>query len=242
MVYIIYSDVHSNFEALRTFIDITDDIVHDRKVCLGDIVGYGADPNPCIELIREKTDLVLAGNHDYAVLNKTDISNFNPSAREACDWTREQLTEENRKFLNTLPVFKEERRVCWAHSSPFEPEEWHYIYSHHDGEINFDHFESPLCFVGHTHVPLVLEKSASGGITTNTTSMKKLTQENRYIISVGSLGQPRDYNPDPAFVIFDSESLTVKFQRFDYDRATTQEKIIRNGLPTYLAERLSLGQ
>ena len=242
MVYIIYSDVHSNLEALQTFLQITNNIAHDWKVCLGDIVGYGPDPNPCIKLVREHTDLVLAGNHDFAVLNKTNLSSFNFPARKACIWTSEQLTEENLEYLDGLPVFREENRVCWAHSSPFEPEGWHYIFSHYDGEVNFDHFNASVCFVGHTHVPLILEKNASGVIVKNTLSTTKLALESRYIVNVGSLGQPRDYNPNPAFGIFDSESMTIEFRRFSYDLVTTQEKIIQNGLPVYLAERLKIGQ
>jgi len=242
MIYIIFSDVHGNLEALQAFFEIADGIGHDKKVCLGDLVGYGADPNRCIELIREKADLVLGGNHDYAVTGKTDLSQFNSHAYQACVWTRDRLTPENREFLQTLPARKEEAGVCWAHASPFEPEAWHYIFSVYDGEQHFDHFEAPVCFVGHTHMPLILEKKPGGEIAAHHVADLKLAPESRYIVNAGSLGQPRDGNPDPAFVIFDDAAGVVEYRRFEYDRATTRNKIVGSGLPGYLADRLSVGR
>ncbi|MFQ5673301.1 MAG: metallophosphoesterase family protein [Nitrospinales bacterium] len=242
MIYIIFSDVHSNLEALQTFLEIADGIVHDKKVCLGDLVGYGADPNPCIELVRDRADLVLGGNHDYAVTGRMDLSRFNAYAYQACLWTRDRLTRENREFLESLPARREEEGVCWAHSSPFEPEQWHYIFSVADGARQFDHFKAPLCFVGHTHVPMILEKTPDGEIAAHPIADLKLVPRSRYIVNVGSLGQPRDGNPDPAFVIFDDDSMIVEYRRFTYDYATTQNKIVGNGLPGYLADRLSVGR
>lgn len=241
MIYLIYSDVHSNLEALKTFFAVAESVAHDKQVCLGDIVGYGADPNPCIELIRERTDIILAGNHDYAAIGKTDPSLFNTHAYQACVWTCNELTEENKDYLGSLPIFKEEDDVCWAHSSPFEPEEWHYIYSSRDGLKNFDYFSASVCFYGHTHRPIILEKSPDDRIDTFVQPVFELKPENRYLINVGSLGQPRDGNPDPVFAIYDTESAKVVFRRFNYDCAATQQKILQNRLPPYLAERLATG-
>ena len=126
MKFIIFPDVHSNFESLQSFCHVTESILHDKKVCLGDIVGYNADPNPVVEWIRDKTDFALAGNHDYSVLNKTDVSYLNPSAYQASLLTRRNLTNSNKGFLNTLPINKEEDGIYWVHSSPFEPKKWHY--------------------------------------------------------------------------------------------------------------------
>lgn len=242
MIYLVFSDVHSNLEALQAFSSIADSIVHDKKVCLGDLVGYGADPNPCVNFIRENTDLILGGNHDYAVVGKTDTAYFNPYAYQACLWTRQELSEENKTFLKTLPAIIEGDEICWAHSSPYEPERWHYIFSLTDGYENFDHFNSPVCFVGHSHIPLILERDPQGKIEMVRKPFYEFKPENRYIVNVGSLGQPRDGNPDPAFVIYDSELKTVALRRFTYDRETAQQKILDQELPPYLAERLGEGR
>jgi len=241
MRYLVFSDVHSNLESLQAFIETIKTIDHDKKVCLGDLVGYNADPNPVLNWIRKNVDIVLGGNHDYAVLGKTDISYFNPYAYRACMWTRKALTKTNKKFLQTLPCEKEEDGVCWVHSSPFEPEHWHYVNSARDGKINFDHFATQMCFVGHSHQPIILEKKPGGGIQEYAPKLFELQPKCRYIVNVGSLGQPRDGNPNPCFVIYDSARGTVDFRRYEYDFALTQKKILDNGLPPPLAERLGYG-
>jgi len=246
MVYLIFSDLHSNLESLEKFIEISETIPHDQKVCLGDIVGYNADPNPCVDWVRDNVDIVLAGNHDYAAVKKIDPSDFNPDALKACLWTREALTERNIEYLNSLPTKKEQDGVLWVHSSPFEEEEWHYVNNQYDGEDNFPHFDTQWCFLGHTHKPVILGKppqskveAVYGGAVHYWEHILK--QDWRYIINVGSLGQPRDGIPSPCFVVFDSDSLSVEFRRFDYDVQRTQEKIKHNKLPPILAERLSAG-
>ncbi len=241
MRYIIFSDVHSNLESLRAFIQVTEDIDHDKKVCLGDLVGYNADPNPVLNWIRKNVDIVLGGNHDYAVVGKTDISYFNPHAYHACLWTRKELTKTNKEFLLKLSFEKEEDGIHWVHSSPFEPEEWHYVNSIRDGKINFEHFSSQVCFLGHSHQPLILEQDGKGKIKEYSPTKLKLKANRRYIVNVGSLGQPRDGNPDPSFVVFDSDAGTIKFHRYEYDFESTAQKIRDNGLPSPLAERLGYG-
>jgi len=241
MIYLIISDVHSNWESLQKFIELSKSIKHDKKVCLGDIVGYNADPNPCVEWVRDHVDIVLAGNHDYGVLEKIDISYFNSAARAACLWTRTTLTEENSEFLNSLSNAREQDGVTWVHSSPFEPDEWHYVNNQYDAEDNFPHFTTPCCFLGHSHKPVILERWPDGKVEPIFKSKYILKPECRYIINVGSLGQPRDGNPNPAFVVFDSDAGTVEIRRFSYDIALTQEKIKSQGLPSILAERLSAG-
>ena len=126
MKFIISPDVHSNFESLQSFCHVTESILHDKKVCLGDIVVYNPVPNTVVKWIRDKADFALAGNHDYSVLNKTDVSYLNPSAYQASLLTRRNLTNSNKGFLNTLPINKEEDGIYWVHSSPFEPKKWHY--------------------------------------------------------------------------------------------------------------------
>ena len=242
MKYIIFSDAHSNLEAIDTFSRIAESVTHDKRVCLGDIVGYNADPNPCVEWVRETVDIALAGNHDYAVLGKTDTTYFNSSAYQACMWTRRELTEKNKRFLGSLPVEKEEDGVYWVHSSPFEPMGWHYVSNVRDAEVNFEHFQGFLCFLGHSHLPGVIEQRSDNKISCYVVPQVDLEPCSRYIINVGSLGQPRDGNPDPTFVLYDSEKQSVEFRRFSYDLGSTQKKIMACGLPAYLADRLELGR
>ena len=129
----------------------------------------------------------------------------------------------------------------WAHSSPFEPEEWHYIVTAEHGRVNFQHFQTRICFVGHSHIPLILEQNSEEKIEVLFDAQYHLKPDHRYIFNVGSLGQPRDKNPDPAFVVYDTEKELVRFQRFAYDLESAQRKIMAEGLPQYLADRLSTG-
>lgn len=242
MRYLIFSDLHSNLESLNSFSQITRTIDHDKKVFLGDLVGYGADPNACVEWVRDNADIILGGNHDYAVVGKTELTYFNPDAYQACLWTRKEMTQENKDFLKGLPCEIVEDDIHWTHSSPFEPEKWHYVVSRADGEINFGHFSTQLCFLGHSHRPVIIEQGPDGAITDCVTSTAwELKADCRTIINVGSLGQPRDGNPRPAFVIYDSTVGTIEYQRYEYDFATTQRKILASGLPSFLADRLSDG-
>ena len=241
MKFIIFSDIHSNLESLQSFCRVTESVLHDKKVCLGDIVGYNADPNPVVEWVRDKTDFALAGNHDYSVLNKTDPNYLNPAAYQASLWTRRNLTNSNKDFLNTLPIEKEEDGIYWVHSSPFEPKKWHYVSTKKSAEKNFNYFDQAICFVGHSHLPGIFEKNKNNKVYSHDTTKEELDPESRYIINVGSLGQPRDGNPDPVFVFYDSVSHIVKFFRFSYDLFSTQQKIIACGLPYILADRLIKG-
>jgi len=241
MRFIIFSDVHSNLEAKQSFCLALKSIPHDKKVCLGDIVGYNADPNPVVDWIREEIDLVLAGNHDRYALSQKDSSNLNSAAYQSCSWTRVNLTKINRNFLDTLPIEKEEWGIYWVHSSPFEPKKWHYVSTKISAEQNFDYFEQDICFLGHSHLPCIFEKNKKNKVFSHDISKMELDPESRYIINVGSLGQPRDGNPDPVFVLYDSTSHIVEFHRFSYDIPSTQQKIIFCGLPSSLADRLSYG-
>ncbi|MDP6477362.1 MAG: metallophosphoesterase family protein [Nitrospinaceae bacterium] len=242
MKYIIFSDIHSNLEAIEAFDRAVQFIEHDKKVCLGDIVGYNADPNFAVDWVRKEVDLALAGNHDCAVLKKTDTTYFNSAAKRACTWTQEVLTEINKKFLDTLPIQKTEDNIFWVHSSPFEPAKWHYVSTEANAVENFDYFSQDICFLGHSHLPRIFEKNEKGEVLSHEASRLELESKSRYIINVGSLGQPRDGNSDLAFVCYDSVGQVAEFYRFPYDFPVTQEKIRTCGLPSYLADRLSDGQ
>jgi predicted phosphodiesterase len=242
MRYIIFSDVHSNLEALNQFTNYIKTIAHDKLICLGDIVGYGADPNPCVEWVRMNVDFSVAGNHDWAVVNKTDTSYFNLNAYASSQWTREKLTDENKNFLCSLPLDHEEGGVYWVHASPYNPKSWHYVTSKSDGERLFNSFATPICVVGHSHIPVILEQVTNGEVRNYVSDIWNIKPENRYIFNVGSLGQPRDRNPNSAFMVYDSEERTVEVHRYEYDINSTQKKIRENGLPTNIADRLAQGR
>lgn len=242
MRYIIFSDLHSNLEALTQFEKNIETITHDKLVCLGDIVGYGADPNPCVEWVMENVDFSVAGNHDWAAVDKTETSYFSLNAYASCQWTRKKLTDENKNFLRSLSIDREEGGVYWVHASPNNPKAWHYVTSKSDGERLFQSFDAPICFVGHSHKPVFLEQTPNGDVKSYVSDNWKIKPENRYIFNVGSLGQPRDGNPDPAFMVYDSENRTVKIHRFQYDLNSAQNKIRENGLPSDLADRLTQGR
>ncbi len=248
MKYVIISDLHSNLEALVGFQESLEDLKtrtgfhYDKLVCLGDIVGYGASPNEVIDWVRDHCQVVLAGNHDYAVIGKTDTSYFNQYARDACQWTAGVLTQENQGFLAGLSPLDRQDAICWVHSSPFEPEDWHYIENRYDGADNFPHFSERVCFVGHSHRPLILEESEPGKVEAFYEAYWKLKDGHRYIFNVGSLGQPRDGNPDPPYAIFDSDENTFQLNRFCYDIEMAQAKMKKESLPEILAGRLSLGK
>jgi len=213
----------------------------ERRACLGDLVGYGPDPRACAELIRQHADVVLAGNHDHAVVGLTDISLFNPYARAAVLWTRSQLTPVETSYLAALPVSCAWEGLCLAHSSPREPAMWHYVFSLEEAETNFHCFREPICFVGHSHCPAFFVQERPGRVVCRQAPQLAIEKGKRYLINVGSVGQPRDGDPRAAYLIYDTRTARIELKRVPYDVATTQAKMARAGLPPFLIERLSVG-
>ncbi len=239
--YAIISDVHANFEALHAVLDNLEKESFDALLFLGDSVGYGPDPNECIDLLRAHTNIVLAGNHDWAVIGLTETGYFNPYAKAAIEWTIGVLTDKNKNFLKNLRLTEtlEDDGIYLVHSTPKEPEQWHYLSHEYDARINFNYFEEKLCFVGHSHIPFIVEKTPSGKIRF-LYDYVEIEDKNRYIINAGSVGQPRDGNPDAAYVLLKDNIIEIK--RVSYNIVLTQEKMRKAGLPSYLIDRLSLGQ
>jgi len=222
--YAVISDIHANLEALLSVLSDIDALRPGFVVCLGDIVGYGADPNACVDIIRERNIPSVMGNHDAAAAGVTEPCNFNPAAREAALWTRNELTEENADFLAALPDSIETEHFLAVHGAISDPDK--YILDYGDAEPEFYLMgRHRLCFFGHTHVP-ARHKSLSG--------------PERFLVNPGSVGQPRDGNPRAAFLIYDTDT-GIEFRRAEYDIASAQEKIIESGLDKRLAERLSRG-
>lgn len=243
MRYLILSDIHSNFEAFQAVLDDAGPV--DQVWCLGDVVGYGPDPNACVELLRSFPHRCIAGNHDWATLGKLDLRDFNPDAREANLWNREQLTADNLAYLDALPETLVEGAFTLAHGSPRHPI-WEYIIYTSTAETNFDHFDTPFCFVGHTHTPAIFRLNKSSGkemCQASTPSLANLVhlETARMIINPGSVGQPRDGDPKASYAILDLEALTVEYHRVTYPVEETQAKMIKHDLPLRLALRLGYG-
>ncbi len=238
-LYAVISDVHGNLESLSTTLDTIKKEKSDALLFLGDIVGYGPNPNECIDILKRETEIVLAGNHDYAVLGLTDIKYFNPYARAAVEWTQEVLSEENKAFLRRLPLTEElDDSILLVHATPREPEQWHYLLSPWDAYINFHFFTERICLIGHSHEPAIIERSPESKIIFYK-DRADIKEGHRYIINVGSVGQPRDGNPDAAYALLNKNSIEIK--RVSYDIVLTQKKMRDVGLPSALINRLSKG-
>ena len=234
------SDVHGNLEALQAVLkDIKRRGFH-RIFFLGDAVGYGPNPNECVEILKNACSVLLAGNHDWAALGLTDIEYFNEYAKASLLWTRKTLTDESRKIIGTFPIIKSMKKenLLLVHSSPKEPEEWHYLLTLWDAEINFHYANERICIIGHSHVPFVIERLPSGEMITYRKEAV-LGDEKRYIINSGSVGQPRDRDPRASYITINNNQ--VEIVRVEYNTEETQRKMHKAGLPLPLIERLSQG-
>ncbi|MEA3500980.1 MAG: metallophosphoesterase family protein [Candidatus Marinimicrobia bacterium] len=243
----IISDIHSNLEALNEVMsNLIDEQKVDEIICIGDIVGYGANPNECIKIVKENVKYCVAGNHDYGVIKKTSIKNFNKFAKSAIQWTRRKLSVNNYEYLQKLPLTK--KIPAWnlisVHSSPSTPSAWKYLLFIESVKNEFNYFNEKICFIGHTHQPIVFEKCINevNFYTAKNGLELKINGENKYIVNVGSVGQPRDGNPKSSFCTFNTKNNRLKILRVDYNIKNTQEKIIAGGLPKFLADRLEIGK
>jgi predicted phosphodiesterase len=241
MRYAVLSDVHANLEALQAVLQDVDLKRIQNLLFLGDAVGYGPNPNECVELLIERCKILLAGNHDWGVLGRTDIAYFNEYARTAIEWTKEVLTKKNFKNLQSLPIQEkiEKEDMLLVHSTLREPQEWHYLLTLWDAEINFNYFNNKYCFLGHSHYPFIIERLPSGELVTYKDEAPK-GQTERYIVNVGSVGQPRDGDPRASYAIVDDEKMEIV--RVPYDIEAVQKKMRKAGLPSLLIERLSVGR
>ncbi len=233
MKYAIISDIHSNLEALTKVLSIIDEKKVDEIICLGDIVGYGANPNECVTIVRDRCSAIVLGNHDAAALNPSLAHDFNPIARRAIVWTSNTLTDDNKNFLSAVPLkVQKENTILFVHSSPNAPELWDYIIDGDDAASAFRHFEERICFIGHTHVP---------GIFSQRGREKIISRDEKFIVNIGSIGQPRDGNPMLSFGIFDSTMWEYELIRSKYDIQTAVDKIYAAKLPEELGNRLMYG-
>lgn len=238
---LVISDIHANITALDTVLDDAGDF--DAVWCLGDLVGYGPDPNECIERISQLDHLTcIMGNHDAAALKKIDAESFNPEARSALFWTRNALTLQNRIFLSNLSDKVTWENVTLTHGSPRQPI-WEYILDIHTATQNFDFFSTSFCLVGHTHLPVVyssLNKKSSTLLTIPEPNQAFILKS-RAIINPGSVGQPRDRDPRAAYALFDTDTFLWDYRRVAYNISAVQERMMKAGLPERHIQRLSTG-
>lgn len=238
---LVISDIHANLTALETVLASAGEI--DAAWCLGDLVGYGPDPNECIARVRQLPNLIcLIGNHDAAVLDRIDIATFNPEARRALLWTQEILTPASREYLKGLPERQVAGAVTLVHGSPRQPI-WEYLLDTRSATLNFQHFDTPYCFVGHSHVPVIFQlvegRTNAAPILPEADSRRQMVP--RAIFNPGSVGQPRDRDPRASFAIFDSEAMTWDYRRVEYDVASVQARMGQVDLPYRHILRLSTG-
>lgn len=236
----VFSDIHGNLQALQAVLKAIENEDVDKSFCCGDIVGYGGNPNECVEIIRNLGCPVVVGNHDYAALELTSIDYFNDVARAAIMWTAKVLTEENAQFLKSLPFTFTDNDCYFVHASPRMPEDWNYIITMGEAELNFHYFDQKFCFIGHSHQPFIVEQKGSQ-LNCPRSPVFKVNDNARYLINVGSVGQPRDRDPRACYTIFDLEKNLIEIKRIEYDVAGAQRAILDNNLPRELAERLAYG-
>jgi predicted phosphodiesterase len=242
MIWAILSDVHGNLEALQAVVEDWQREGAQRVVFLGDAVGYGANPGECLSILDERAHLRVAGNHDYGAVGLTDVSYFNPPARAAIEWTTKTLTEENRSLLRRFPLVQQTGEITLVHATLHQPVEWSYILTVDDAEESFLEMIGRVVFIGHSHRPLIIARGKDGRLKTWDQGEILFEEGVQYIINSGSVGQPRDHNPMAAYGLYDDESKRYRLKRVAYDIRTAQEKIIRAGLPPFLARRLTYGQ
>lgn len=239
MRYGILGDIHGNYDALEAVISDIEKEKIDKLLCVGDIVGYGAEPSKCIETVRRLNCKTVAGNHDYAVTGKLGLECFNDDAREGVIWTREHLSDEDIEYLANLPIIIEEDGFTLVHGTLHYPELFGYILNYHDAELCFKAMHCRLCFMGHSHIPVTF---FCGEMLSYSTGRRiALQNANKFLVNVGSVGQPRDHNPKATYVIYDVEDKTIRVRRIDYDIESAAKKIRLFGLPIKNAERLKWG-
>lgn len=242
---LVVSDLHSNAEALRAVMARVRRKKFDAVICLGDFVGYGAQPNQVLDTMRtlKAPKLYIRGNHDRVAAGLQDAEGFNNAAKHAVLWTRDHLSVPNRRFLERLPLGPLQKDgVLLCHGAPHDEDE--YVFHDEHARSVFQQSDAPVTMYGHTHLPVVFSIDSRyrihGGAVRGEVTVR-LDPDHRYLINPGSVGQPRDRNPAASFAIFDSKKMTVQFLRAEYDVAKTQASILRAGLPAVLAQRLRWG-
>lgn len=240
MRYGIVSDIHGNLEALQAVLDLCNGEGIEEFFCLGDIVGYGANPKECLHIVHGLKMTYVAGNHDWAVSGQLDPVYFNPVAKKAVYWTQKQLSSEGIGFLKRIPLVFANDDFILVHGTLCEPERFHYMMYSLQAAETFHLMDRDLCFIGHSHAPQIIIQQGEESWSSEALKIK-VEPEHKYIINTGSVGQPRDGNPMAAYCVYDTDSRVIEIKRTPYDIQAAQEKILKSGLPVSLAERLAVG-
>lgn len=238
--YAVFGDIHGNHEGLTAMLRDAAQQGVTHYACVGDIVGYNANPVECLEKIRELGCIAVKGNHDHYCSLDQNLQGFHPLAADAVDWSRRQLSTEQRRFLADLPFVARVGNFTIVHSTLDMPETWGYVFEELEAEASFHYQMTTVCFYGHTHVPMAFEKGdqVSGGV------YNSLSVElgKKYFVNVGSVGQPRDGDPRCGYCVFDVKKRHIELRRVPYDVALAQDKVRKAGLPDKLASRLGIGR
>lgn len=242
MRYGIFSDVHSNLEAFAAVINAYKEEDIDQHLCVGDVVGYAVNPRECIDRLEEIAQVTVAGNHDWATVDLFSIDNFNHFAKEAIFWTKQNLDDRCRYFLKSLKLVYKNGDLTLVHAMLDNPGDFDYLTDTYTAGETFRLLETNICFIGHTHVAGIFIQDKQGQIYYQEDNLIAVDDENKYIINVGSVGQPRDRNPYACYSIYDTSKKEVQIKRISYNNQTTRKKILAEGLPAFLGDRLLIGK
>ena len=240
MRYAIIADIHANLDAFQVILADIQTQKCTHVACLGDVVGYGANPKECLDIVRGMNIPVVKGNHDEYIGNDDDPEGFNDAAAEAVAWTRAQITEDDRKWLRDLKYFRLVANFSIVHATLDAPQRWGYVFEKLEAAASFTYQNTAVCFFGHTHVPVAFVRDT--GVRGGKYSKFRVEPGKKYFVNVGSVGQPRDGDPRAAYVVYDIPSQTIELRRLDYDIGSAQRKIRAAGLPERLADRLASGK
>lgn len=241
----VISDIHANLPALEAVLAAIDEAAAEEVWCLGDVVGYGAEPDACAELVRERCDLCLVGNHDLAVLGSLDIGAFSQAAAEAVAWTREHVAATTLDLLRELEPSAQREEIALFHASPRDPV-WEYVLSAEQADACFDAQAERIGLIGHSHVSLFFVRTTVDGhpeirgAEAGDDTLLDLG-EGSWLVNPGSVGQPRDGDPRAAWLELDTERHSARFHRVEYDVARAAAAIVAAGLPKRLGDRLHVG-
>ena len=243
MKYGIFSDIHGNLEALRQVMDSMKRYGVERRVCLGDIVGYGPFPNECVAMVAEQSDVVILGNHDSVAVGRESSEEWNNyNAQRAIEWTRNVLKPFTIDFLSKLPYVAHEPPLFFTHASPWSPPDWKYVSSLDDAVDAFSFFTEQIGFIGHTHWPIIVVTDGEQSFRISETLFHTVLSGQRLLVNDGSVGQPRDRNPLASWCLCDTERMAVEIVRVSYDIGKTQAAMRQLGLAEFLINRLSEGR
>lgn len=238
----IIADVHANEEALDTVLSALKKADIDRIICLGDLVGYGPNPNECVSKVFETAEVIVAGNHDYGAIGRLSLERFNAFAHQAMLWTQDNLSAESVQIIKSLDLIYDDGYIMAVHASPEAPEQWHYVSSEDAVFRSLMALTSPYCFIGHTHIPALFSRKANGDMILQRGQSLTLPSDQLHLINVGSVGQPRDSDPRSSYGIFDLETAHFELHRIPYDIKRVQAKMGKAGISDFLIQRLAVGQ